>query len=223
MLECFIRQWLNVFVEGRASEQRSINEEARICADACVTCVIMDIEARKSTAVPHELRKFCLIYASQQRGEVFIMIQELDVQDIQWASRILEIQLPSYRVEAELIGFDGIPALQDTVETLMACGEAFYGYMIGDDLAGAVSYKDEDGVRHFHRLIVDPNHFRKGIGNQLVQYVLEHAPSEITKYIVSTGQLNHPAKSLYIKHGFVQQQELEVGPGVFLTFFEKLR
>jgi hypothetical protein len=43
------------------------------------------------------------------------MIKMLITKDRTVAQKILEVQIPSYRVEAELIGFQGIPPLHDTV------------------------------------------------------------------------------------------------------------
>ncbi len=56
------------------------------------------------------------------------MMKELDITDRKVAQQVLDLQLSSYRVEAELTGFDGIPPLRDTVEMLISSGETFYGW-----------------------------------------------------------------------------------------------
>ncbi|MGC4377250.1 GNAT family N-acetyltransferase [Fictibacillus sp. Mic-4] len=149
------------------------------------------------------------------------MIQPIDIKDPAIAQQVLEVQIPSYQVEAELIGFFGIPQLRDTTRSLMNCPEDFYGYFMDGNLAGAISFVKKDGVVDIHRLIVHPDYFRRGIGRSLVQYVLDF-DKNIKKYIVSTGAKNIPAKNLYKKLGFVEIGEQEVAPGVLITQFEKM-
>jgi hypothetical protein len=66
------------------------------------------------------------------------LIKQLDITDVSIARHVLAVQLPAYRVEAELIGFDEIPLLKDTVTTLQASREQFYGFYIGEVLAGVI-------------------------------------------------------------------------------------
>ncbi len=65
-----------------------------------------------------------------------------------------------------MIGTHEIPPLRDTAETLGRCGEAFYGYFAEGRLVGAVPYKKQDDALDIHRLVVNPDHFRRGIGRQ---------------------------------------------------------
>jgi ribosomal protein S18 acetylase RimI-like enzyme len=150
-----------------------------------------------------------------------MMIQKLNVKDPEMAKKILEVQIPSYQVEAELINFYGIPQLKDTVETLMRCGEIFYGYFIQGELAGAIAFKKEGTLLDIHRLVVHPDHFRKGIGRELVNHVLEQE-RDAKRFLVRTGTKNIPARKLYEKLGFMEIGEQEAGPGVSLTLFEKV-
>lgn len=149
------------------------------------------------------------------------MINRLEIEHFETAKQVLSIQIPSYRMEAELINFYDIPPLKDTVETLQACGETFYGYYCDGELAGAISYKREQNIIDIHRLFVHPAHFRKSIARSLLLHIPE-VEQDIVKIIVSTGQKNTPAKNLYRMHGFIPIQEIEVAPQFFLTCFEKL-
>lgn len=54
------------------------------------------------------------------------------------AEDILNLQIPSYQVEAEIIGSYDIPPLKDTVDTLQSCGETFFGYYDNEALCGAI-------------------------------------------------------------------------------------
>lgn len=56
------------------------------------------------------------------------MIKQLNLEDSIIVEEIVALQKESYAVEAALIGFDGIPALHDTVDTVRHSGETFWGY-----------------------------------------------------------------------------------------------
>ncbi len=55
------------------------------------------------------------------------MIQPLLIEQEEVAKQVLQIQIPAYKVEAELIDFYDIPPLKDTVSSLQQCGETFTG------------------------------------------------------------------------------------------------
>ncbi|WP_028608349.1 GNAT family N-acetyltransferase [Paenibacillus harenae] len=148
------------------------------------------------------------------------MIKILDITNEETARQVLAAQLPAYRVEAELIGYEEIPPLKDTTGSLMACGETFYGYYTDETLAGAISFKLDEGTVDIHRMVVHPAYFRRGIAQALLSFVLQ-LEDEAVKFIVATGARNTPAKTLYLKNGFQLLDEQEVAPGLALSFFEK--
>lgn len=148
------------------------------------------------------------------------MITILHAKDPKIAQKILEVQIPSYQIEAELIGFQGIPPLHDTVESLMQCNETFLGYFLTNELAGFISYTKEDTVLDIHRMAVHPTHFRKGVASSLIAHLLNQE-SDMKKSIVCTGTKNTPAKNLYRRFGFCEIEDKEIAPGVSLTFFER--
>ena len=135
---------------------------------------------------------------------------------------VLQLQRRSYRVEAELIGTDGIPPLTETAEELRTCGERFVGAFLDDRLAGIVSWKFDGETVDVHRLAVDPEFFRRGIGVALVRAVVSEEP-KAQRTIVQTGAENDPAKALYRGEGFVEVGEREVGGGVRVSLFERNR
>ncbi|WP_232311223.1 GNAT family N-acetyltransferase [Robertmurraya korlensis] len=147
-------------------------------------------------------------------------IRKLDVTNKEVAEILLKLQVPSYMVEAKLINFYDIPPLKDTVETLQNCGEEFFGYFIDDDLCGAIAYKMEEKTLDIHRLIVQPNHFRKGIANQLLSFIEEQVEG-IDTIIVSTGSENKPAVEFYLNKGFTIEKLVQVNEQLSLTCFEK--
>lgn len=148
------------------------------------------------------------------------MIEQLRVEELETARKIWQVQIPSYQVEAKLINFDQIPPLRESVEDLQRCEETFYGYWIGEELAGAISYKREGDALDIHRMMVHPQHFRKGVASKLLAFV-EQVEEGVQRILVATGARNVPAVNLYLRHGFHQVGEQEVAPGVFLALFEK--
>lgn len=148
------------------------------------------------------------------------MIKRLHIEELEAANAVWAIQIPSYEVEARLIDFYEIPPLRETVEELRQCGELFYGLWIQDELAGAISYKRVRTTLDIHRMMVHPNHFRKGVAKKLLAYV-EKREAGIKEILVSTGARNLPAVNLYLGQGYVRIGEQQVAPGLVLTCFKK--
>ncbi|MDP4088642.1 MAG: GNAT family N-acetyltransferase [Bacillota bacterium] len=147
------------------------------------------------------------------------MIELLNTKDENIASRIVELQIQAYMEEAKLINFYEIPALKESVGDIQQCDEIFYGWWEGDDLAGIISYKIENGVLDIHRVAVKPVYFRRGIAKGLLQYI--EGMHKCRKIIVQTGEGNYPAKLLYESFGFRQKGEIEVTEGLIMAVFEK--
>lgn len=148
------------------------------------------------------------------------MIKRLDTKDSKIAEQIVALQKRSYIIEAELIGFYGIPPLNDTIDTIIQCDEIFYGYYEEDVLAGLISFKLEGDLLDIYRVAVDPEYFRKGIAGQMIELV-EDINKGVKRIIVSTGLKNQPAVNLYLRQGFRKLQEIEVAEGVRVVSFEK--
>ena len=111
------------------------------------------------------------------------LIEKIDITNPKFAEEVLNIQIPSYMIEAELINFYEIPPLKDTVDTLQQCGETFYGYYLNEELSGVISIKIANGVLDIHRLMVHPKHFRKGIAKMLLDFI-ERCEKGIERIIV---------------------------------------
>lgn len=145
------------------------------------------------------------------------MITRLDPTDSATAVALLEVQRRAYRVEAERIGFDGIPPLHETLEQLQACGEEFLGWRADGRIGAAISWKRLGDMADIHRLVVDPDHFRRGLGRMLVRAV--QALPGVARAIVSTGALNAPARRLYEAEGFRVVATVTLAPGVDIVRF----
>lgn len=147
------------------------------------------------------------------------MVTLCSLKDDDIVSQIWRLQHVAYRQEAERIGFEEIPPLMDTLDTLKSCGESFYGWVEDGELLGALAVKSESpGSLTLTRMMVYPDHFRKGIADSLMKHILNEY-RHIPLFMVSTGTLNTPAVALYRKHGFRPVSAAEVAPGVELTIY----
>jgi ribosomal protein S18 acetylase RimI-like enzyme len=153
---------------------------------------------------------------------VSLQIRPIDVTDPATAEQLLTVQHRAYAVEAELIGFDGIPPLQEDLAGLMASTEHWLGRYDGSSLVGAVAYElpDADTVE-ISRLVVDPARPRQGHGRALLDHLDALEPRPIS--LVSTGSANTPATSLYLSRGYQEIERITVAPGVQVTHFRRLR
>ncbi|MFZ3588533.1 GNAT family N-acetyltransferase [Bacillus sp. DJP31] len=153
-----------------------------------------------------------------EKGDIHI--KEIDITNPRMAQEILNIQIPSYEVEAELIDFYEIPPLQDTVDKLTECGETSYGYCVKEELRGVISIKVDKADIDIHRLMVHTQHFRKGIAKKLLEFI-EDSEEGMETIIVSTGSKNAPAVNLYGKSGFLKTGETRVTEQLTITSFKK--
>jgi ribosomal protein S18 acetylase RimI-like enzyme len=144
----------------------------------------------------------------------------LDLSEAGTLRQLWDLQRPAYAVEARLIGFDGIPALHESLEQLRECGESFLGVRDEAALVGAVSWtRVPSGALDICRLVVHPNAHRRGIATALLDALDSTEPADLT--VVSTGTANLPALALYRRRGFVPVGERQIAPGVTITLLER--
>jgi ribosomal protein S18 acetylase RimI-like enzyme len=144
------------------------------------------------------------------------LIQKIEILSDQWAKRVLDLQLLSYTIEAKLIGFDEIPPLKDTIQTIQQSGETFYSYFVNDMLVGGISYERENQTLHICRMFVHPDYFRRGIASLLINFVSDLEDDAVER-TVTTATKNTPAIHLYKRHSFKEIKEIEVAKGVYIT------
>ena len=130
-------------------------------------------------------------------------VRPLDLQDPRTRQDLVALQRAAYRVEADLIGSEAMPALRETPEQLAASGETFLGAFDGG-LVGAISYKRSAGTIDIHRLVVHPRAFRRGVATRLL------AGLPAGRWIVTAAVANAPAVALYDGHGFRPVRERTV-------------
>lgn len=150
------------------------------------------------------------------------MFEVIQMKDKEAAEEVWALQHAAYRVEAAIIGVANLPPLQETVEDLRGIEETFYGFRSPEgELAGAISYaQEQDGRCVICRLMVHPEHFRKGIGSRLLSLLLAAFPA--VRWTVTAEARNAPALILYEKAGFVRTRSYEPVPGITLFKLERM-
>jgi ribosomal protein S18 acetylase RimI-like enzyme len=146
--------------------------------------------------------------------------RRLDLSDPDTLASLWNLQRAAYAVEAELIGFDGIPPLHESLQELRDCGESFLGLDDEKGLAGAVSFIPlPHDTLEICRLVVHPRAHRRGIARALLEELDRLEPAH--HVTVSTGTANHPALSLYRQRGFTPVGTREIAPAVTITLLER--
>jgi ribosomal protein S18 acetylase RimI-like enzyme len=130
------------------------------------------------------------------------MIKKIDNSNKKVAEQIFTVFQNSYKIEAQLIGTLNFPPLLRSTKDIEKSNTLFYGFCDNECIVAVIEVFIEDKHLEINSLTVEPNHFRKGIANQLISYVL--AKIDYSKASVETAVVNIPAINLYKKHGFVE-------------------
>ncbi|MEU2674590.1 GNAT family N-acetyltransferase [Streptomyces sp. NPDC007164] len=159
------------------------------------------------------------------RGGVAFDVCELQLADDVAAASVHRIGRRAYAVEAELIGFDGIPALQESMDEMRGQPLHWLGAIAdGGRIAAFVAWQIPAGedIVDIDRVCVDPEWFRCGLATRLIRCLLaDLAPSGDVH--VSTGADNSPAVALYESLGFSRIGTIEPVPGLRLAQFRLRR
>ena len=132
---------------------------------------------------------------------------------------LLSLQREAYAVEADLLGDDRLPPLQEDEHALAAWRGRWLTAWDGVDLVGAAAWTV--GVDHVEiaKVMVAPSAMRRGIGSTLLARVLEAADDR--PVVVATGRANAPATALYAAHGFAHTGDEQVPPGIWVSRFRR--
>lgn len=147
------------------------------------------------------------------------MLRRLNIEEPAMLNRIIQIQHRAYRIEAEIIGYDDLPPLQDTENSFKNTSETFIGYFQGEECTGFLSYEQSGSLLTICRLAIDPTSFRQGIASRLLAYVL--GLDGIATWEVQTGRDNRPAIRCYQKQGFICVEEKNIPEGIPIVTLRK--
>ncbi|MBC3767130.1 GNAT family N-acetyltransferase [Neptunicella marina] len=140
------------------------------------------------------------------------MIKKLEHVRDQIAQQIHQVFQRSYKIEADIIGVENFPPLLRSIENIQQSDSQFYAYLEDGCVAGVIEIVFDGIQLDIDSLVVDPDHFRKGIAGKLIRFVLDSY--EHQKAVVETAVVNIPAIDLYKKHGFVEFKQWVPSHGI---------
>lgn len=144
-------------------------------------------------------------------------VEILDLADPITATQLWEVQRAAYLVEADRIGFRGIPPLHETLDDLVERPLQWLGIRDGKGaVIAAVGFTESGNAVDIDRLFVAPPSFRNGHARALVASLGRHRDAT-----VSTARDNHPARRLYESLDFVRTHDEEVVAGLVITHFKR--
>ncbi|WP_286269171.1 GNAT family N-acetyltransferase [Thalassotalea hakodatensis] len=118
----------------------------------------------------------------------------------------------SYLIEAQLIGVSDFPPLQRSIEDIAHSKTLFYGFFDNSNLAAVIEVSFANKHLAIESLVVDPDHFRKGIAGKLLTFILAHFSYHSVS--VETAVVNIPAITLYQKFGFEERKRFTPSYGI---------
>ncbi|MER6389017.1 GNAT family N-acetyltransferase [Streptomyces sp. NPDC001523] len=147
-----------------------------------------------------------------------VLVRPLDLDHDPTAAAVHRVGRAAYAVEAALIGFDGIPALRESLDEMRGRPLRWIGAVARDGaVAGFLAWEDtEDGGVCVDRLCVDPAWFRRGVASLLCARL----PAD-RRVTVTTGAANAPAVALYERLGFLRGEDFEPVPGLRMASFSR--
>ncbi len=96
------------------------------------------------------------------------------------------------------------PWSENSIRESMSAGTAFYMAYLGGNIAGYMGLSKIAGEGYVTNVAVLPEFRRKGIGNQLLQYVINDSKAELEFISLEVRVSNDAAISLYEKLGFIE-------------------
>ena len=147
------------------------------------------------------------------------MIIKINNKETKIAEEIRAIFQVSYAVESDILKAVDFPPLKRTVSQFVNSHSEFYAFSIIKNIVGIIEIDSHDDLTHIQSLVVDPKHFRKGIGRKLVQFTLDTYRSKL--FTVETGIDNQPAIKLYKRLGFQEIKQWNTNHGIKKIRFEK--
>jgi glyoxylase-like metal-dependent hydrolase (beta-lactamase superfamily II)/GNAT superfamily N-acetyltransferase len=148
------------------------------------------------------------------------MIRLADIRDLSVATQIHSLSRAAYSVEAEWIGCTNFPPLNETLDLLQRSTDCFLIVVEGDTIVGCIAYDRHATKTTITRLVVSPQHFRKGIAVALLRN-LETRLAEGTIVCAETADRNEAAIRAYEKLGYTAVSRQSSPEGIALQRVEK--
>lgn len=137
-------------------------------------------------------------------------------------AQILELQYLAYQSEAALLNNYDIPPLKQSLSDLQKeyeCGTVLKAVDEAGGIVGSVrAYREKDSV-FVGKLIVHPQHRRRGIGSALLREIEAVCPAD--RYELFTSDKSGDNIRLYQRCGYQRFKEQEISPALRFVFLEK--
>ena len=135
---------------------------------------------------------------------------------------ILELQHLAYQSEAALFGRQDIQPLTETLDELAEEYKAGTVLKMVDEngkIIGSVRGKEADGTLYIGKLMVHPDHQRKGYGRKLVTAIEECFPGRRYELFTSTRSIQNIR--LYESLGYKKFDERDADGEIRFVYLEK--
>jgi ribosomal protein S18 acetylase RimI-like enzyme len=135
---------------------------------------------------------------------------------------IMELQQLAYQSEAKIYNDWSLPALTQTVDSLLQEVERdiVLKAVMNKKIIGSVRAKLIERVCKIGRLIVDPDFQGQGIGSSLLKNI-ESCYSNISTYELFTGSKSEANIRLYQRHGYTISHTQMLSKTISLVFLIK--
>ena len=148
-------------------------------------------------------------------------IEKANLEDL---DEILRLQYLAYQSEAALFGSNDIPPLKqklDEVTEEYAQGRILK--MIDEDgtIIGSVRAKEADGTVYIGKLMVHPDHRRKGYGRRLLTEIERNFPGK--RYELFTSTRSKDNIRLYKDNGYREFDQRVAGDDLVFVYMEKMK
>lgn len=137
-------------------------------------------------------------------------------------SKILQLQYLAYQSEADLFGRRDIPPLQQTLAEVVC--EFEKGIVLkavdeNDEIIGSVRAYEHDGTVFIGKLMVHPDHRRRGLGSKLLTEIENCFPHDRFELFTSTRS-EHNIR-LYEKLGYKEFDRRAVDDELVFVYMRK--
>ncbi len=173
-----------------------------VCLGAC-----MEKQKKKKQIVEEE-------YISMN----MVKIEKADRKDLE---DILKLQYLAYQSEAALFGNKDIPPLKQTIDEVIEEYEQGLILKMVDDgmIIGSIRAREADGTVYIGKLMVHPDHRRKGYGRRLLEEIEGYYSGKRYELFTSTKSINNIR--LYQNSGYKEFNRRIFKDDLIFVYMEK--
>lgn len=136
---------------------------------------------------------------------------------------ILQLQYLAYQSEAALFGNKDIPPLKETIEEVREEYDRGIVLKMVDEenrIIGSVRAYEKDGTAYIGKLMVHPDHRRKGFGRSLLTEIEKYFPGK--RYELFTSTRSQDNIRLYQSIGYRTFDQKAVDEELVFVYMEKV-